>query len=83
MCQLLNRGSLVTGAKVFTDGSGVIIGTLRWGLGWLRNRELKVKVGGGISLEFSVGVPSCSLNPDLISDKGFPYVTSIFRHGFY
>ena len=61
----------------------VIIGTLRWGLGWLWNRELKVKGGGGISLEFSVGVPSCSLNPDLISDKGFPYVTSISRHGFY
>lgn len=49
----------------------VIIGSLRWGLGWLRNRELKVKGGGGISLEFSVGVPSCSLNRTLFQIKAF------------
>lgn len=61
----------------------VIIGTLRWGVGLVKEQRAQGEGGGGISSEFSVGVPSCSLNPDLISDKGFPYVTSIFRHGFY
>ena len=61
----------------------VIIGTLRWGVGLVKEQRAQGEGGRGISLEFSVGVPSCSLNPDLISDKGFPYVTSIFRHGFY
>ena len=61
----------------------VIIGTLRWGVGLVKEQRAQGEGGREFFfLEFSVGVPSCSLNPDLISDKGFPYVTSIFRHGF-
>lgn len=83
MCQLLNRGNLVTGAKVFTNGSGRDNWVSKMGVGLVKEQRAQGEGGRGDFLGVLGGCAILLFKPDLISDKGFPYVTSIFRHGFY
>lgn len=47
MCQLLNRGNLVTGAKVFTNGSGRDNWVSKMGVGLVKEQRAQGEGEGG------------------------------------